>query len=91
MAGRAPQRLEARPLVDDANGHATPTLGDPLRLVEYDYDSQGRLTTVTRHLAPNNGDGPDGAGFVTTLRLRRFEHPHRQRDAERRHQRVLHL
>ena len=60
-----PQRLEARPLIDDANGHPTATLSDPLPLVEYDYDGLGRLTTVTRHLTPNGDSAPSGAGFIT--------------------------
>jgi YD repeat-containing protein len=61
-----PRRLEALPLAEDANGHPTSTLGDPLLLVEYDYDSQGRLTTVTRFLAPSDGGAPAGAGFATS-------------------------
>jgi YD repeat-containing protein len=59
------QRLEANQLIDDANGHATTTLGDPLRLVEYDYDLLGRLTTVTRLLNPTSNGTPIGAGFIT--------------------------
>jgi YD repeat-containing protein len=58
-----PQRLEARPLIDDTNGHATEALGDPLRLVDYDYDSQGRLTTVTRKLTLAGGN-PAPANFI---------------------------
>src|SRR3546814_350084 len=58
------ERLEARPLAEDAAGRATATLGDPLRLVKYDYDGQGRLISVTRHLAPNGGG--IGGSFVTT-------------------------
>lgn len=64
--GLRPRRLEALPLAEDANGHPTSTLGDPLWLVEYDYDSHGRLTTVTRFLAPNDSGVPAGAGFATT-------------------------
>src|SRR5262245_2608584 len=60
------QRLEARPLIDDAAGHPTPTLGEPLRLADYDYDGLGRLTTATRYLAPANGI-PDGGSFITTF------------------------
>src|SRR5262245_41461184 len=59
-----PQHLEARQLADDADGRATATLGNPLRLADYDYDGQGRLTTVMRHLAPNGSSGGDS--FVTT-------------------------
>src|SRR3546814_15903644 len=51
-------------LAEDAAGRATATLGDPLRLVKYDYDGQGRLISVTRHLAPNGGG--IGGSFVTT-------------------------
>jgi YD repeat-containing protein len=40
-------------------------LGDPQRLADYDYDSQGRLTTVTRHLTATGGSA-GGDGFVTT-------------------------
>ncbi len=36
-------------------------------MVEYDYDSQGRLTTVTRHLTPTEGSPPAGPGFITTF------------------------
>src|SRR5262249_44564804 len=54
--------LEARALTDDADGHATGTLGNPLRLVEYDYDNQGRLSTVSQRLAPNGSGGGDSFG-----------------------------
>jgi YD repeat-containing protein len=59
-----PQRVEARPLIDDATGHPTGTLGDALLLVDYDYDDHGRLTTVTRHLTPTSG-ASNGDGFIT--------------------------
>src|SRR5215475_9828072 len=58
------RRLEARSLVDDSEGHATGTLGNPMQLVEYDYDNQGRLITVSQRLAPNGSSGGDS--FVTT-------------------------
>src|ERR1700752_3218711 len=59
------QRLEARSLIDDANGQPTATPGDPLRLVEYDYDNQGRLTTVKRLLTPAAISATNGSGFIT--------------------------
>lgn len=58
------QHLEARALVDDQSGHPTSNLGDPVRLVDYDYDNQGRLTTVTRLLTPANGTSA-GPAFIT--------------------------
>jgi YD repeat-containing protein len=60
------QRLETRALLEDASGRATPTLGSALRQVEYSYDSLGRLTTVTTDLTPDDGNGADGAVFLTT-------------------------
>lgn len=58
------QRVEARPLPDDANGHPIAKLADPLRLVEYDYDNNGRLISVTRYLAPTGDNVPPGPGFA---------------------------
>ena len=60
------QRLETRALIEDASGNATDTLGSALRQVEYNYDSLGRLTTVTTDLTPADGSIADGAVFVTT-------------------------
>lgn len=60
------QRLEAGALLDDTNGHVTTALGDPVKLAEYDYDSAGRLTAVTRYLAPAASNLPPGPGFVTS-------------------------
>ena len=85
------QRLETRALIEDASGRATATLGSALRQVEYSYDSLGRLTTVTTDLTPADGSIADGVVFVTNYTLRRYHRAHRQRDAERRHERVLHL
>lgn len=60
------QRLNAGALIDDANGHATTALGELVRLAEYDYDGDGRLTAVTRFLAPAADNLPPGPGFVTS-------------------------
>jgi YD repeat-containing protein len=59
------QRLETRALIEDASGRATATLGSALRQVEYNYDSSGRLTTVTTDLTPADGSIADGVVFVT--------------------------
>ena len=59
------QRLETRALIEDASGRATATLGSALRQVEYNYDSLGRLTTVTTDLTPADGSIADGVVFVT--------------------------
>jgi YD repeat-containing protein len=59
------QRLETRALIEDASGRATATLGSALRQVEYNYDSLGRLTTITTDLTPADGSITDGAVFVT--------------------------
>ncbi len=60
-----PQRLDAHPLTDDANGRPTTTLGPPLRVADYDYDPQGRLAAVTRYLSPAPTNAPAGPGFTT--------------------------
>ncbi|ALI34756.1 putative deoxyribonuclease RhsA [Candidatus Nitrosocosmicus oleophilus] len=60
------QHLEAIPLTEDSSGNPSTTLSDPLRLVDYNYDNLGRLSTVTRYLTPNSGSIPVGDGFVTS-------------------------
>ncbi|MDF2120414.1 putative Ig domain-containing protein [Roseiarcaceae bacterium H3SJ34-1] len=60
-----PQGIEARALVDDADGHATATLGNPQRLIDYAYDANGRLTSVIRYLDTAGGVTTGSAAFVT--------------------------
>lgn len=58
------QHLEARLLnIEGANG--TGTLGDALGLVDYYYDSFGRLTKVIRHLRPAQSGAVTDENFTT--------------------------
>jgi YD repeat-containing protein len=61
-----PSRIEFRALVEDGNGDPTGTLGDPVRVIDYGYDSQGRLTEIARRLAPSDGGSPPGPTFLTS-------------------------
>lgn len=58
------RRVETQALGVDARGRATSTLAGPLKQVEYDYDSLGRLTLVKTDLSPT--DAADNAIYTTT-------------------------
>ena len=85
------QRLETRALIEDASGRATATLGSALRQVEYDYDSFGPADHRHDGSDPGRRQHCRRCRLRHELYLRRYDHAHRQRDAERRHERVLHL
>ena len=55
-------QVNTRELVVDDSGHAS--LSDPIKQVEYNYDSKGRLTQVKTDLTPE--DSTDNLVYITT-------------------------